>query len=154
MTYSSGNWRFLTYLYNTFIAVTTIGFGDQVVLDDFDEYLEERLEKSNWFVARILQFTFMTNIILILVLFSTFFEQLKQTNVKRVSKRVSHVVNIMNFAFLKSRGPINPIYPPFPGAVEIPRGDDTLGGLIFPMRRTSREFGLKHLGPRNSRDRG
>lgn len=35
-------------------------------------------------------------IILILALFSTLFEQIKQTNVHEVSKRISHLVNAMN----------------------------------------------------------
>jgi hypothetical protein len=66
-------------MYNIFIAVTTIGFGDMVVI-----------EKGG--------FAFMMIIILILTLFSTLFEQIKQNNVSTVSKRISHLVNSINQA--------------------------------------------------------
>ena len=49
-------------------------------------------------VEILLRLAFMINIILILTLFSTLFEQLKQNNVQTVSKRISHLVNSMNQA--------------------------------------------------------
>ena len=105
LTRSHGNWTWFLSWYSTFIAATTIGFGDLVILDDFNG-------ESITLVEHILQFLFMINIVLILALFSTLFELLKQTNVRRVSKRVSHIVNIIHQTQIQSRfnnSGLNPI---------------------------------------------
>ena len=124
LTRSHGNWTWFLSWYSTFIAATTIGFGDLVILDDFNGELggyplQHILPtgappggESITLVEHILQFLFMINIVLILALFSTLFELLKQTNVRRVSKRVSHIVNIIHQTQIQSRfnnSGLNPI---------------------------------------------
>ncbi|XP_063681859.1 two pore potassium channel protein sup-9-like [Bolinopsis microptera] len=106
LTRSHGNWSWFLSWYSTFIAATTIGFGDMVILDDFND------GESITVLEHMLQFLFMINIVLILALFSTLFELLKQTNVRRVSKRVSHIVNIIHQTQIQSRinnSGLNPI---------------------------------------------
>lgn len=106
-TYSRGQTSLFVSWYNTFIAVTTIGFGDMVILDDFNKYLNDNLNfEQNIFLENFFQFLFMMAIILILALFSTLFEIIKQTNVRRVSKRVSHIVNIIHQTHTQGMNPI------------------------------------------------
>ena len=85
-------------LYNIFIAVTTIGFGDMVVIDRGGGHQEQDHHDTTSSSEILFRFAFMVVIILILTLFSTLFEQLKQNNVQEVSKRISHLVNSMNQA--------------------------------------------------------
>eukprot|EP00116_Pleurobrachia_bachei_P010317 sb/3470579/ len=80
---SRGKGHVLASLYNTFITVTTIGFGDTIILDQLDSYLPPTL-----------QLLFMTNIILILVAFTSLFEQIKRHNVRRISKRIFRAVKV------------------------------------------------------------
>ncbi|KAL5253413.1 hypothetical protein ACHWQZ_G013259 [Mnemiopsis leidyi] len=111
-TYSHGstNWSWFLSWYNTFIAVTTIGFGDVVIFDDFNNYLNIYHDlEPNTFLEHMLQLLFMINIILILALFSTMFELIQKTNVRRVSKRVSHIVNIIHQTQAKDKARLNPI---------------------------------------------
>ena len=111
-TYSHGptNWSWFLSWYNTFIAVTTIGFGDVVIFDDFNNYLNMYHDlEPNTFLEHMLQLLFMINIILILALFSTMFELMQKTNVRRVSKRVSHIVNIIHQTQAKDNARLNPI---------------------------------------------
>ena len=80
---SGGN--FLLLLYGTLIAVTTIGFGDEVVLDDFHE---SNIGDQQW-----AQGLYMLIIFTILVLISAIFELVKQKEVENMSRRISTAVN-------------------------------------------------------------
>eukprot|EP00116_Pleurobrachia_bachei_P006217 sb/3466479/ len=93
---SRGKGHVLASLYNTFITVTTIGFGDTIILDQLDSYLPPTL-----------QLLFMTNIILILVAFTSLFEQIKRHNVRRISKRIFRAVKVARV--LRSSGGMSAI---------------------------------------------
>ena len=89
-------------------------------------------------VEILLRLAFMINIILILTLFSTLFEQLKQNNVQTVSKRISHLVNSMNQANSEYII-IGPVFSRQAQDMITPCGKETLG-VMQTIRESPAEF--------------
>ena len=90
------------------------------------------------FVETLLRLVFMINIILILTLFSTLFEQLKQNNVQTVSKRISHLVNSINQANSEYII-VGPVFSRQAQDMITPCGRETLG-VMQTIRESPAEF--------------